>query len=265
MVRANTAVITRDPSPPTLADEHLRVLPEIHRVLFRRVSLKESLGELVRLLSRHMHLNCACLTLFDRGSSQLRVFLQCARGVGDILPENFLVSLEGSPCGEAFISGRPVVLERINLKRYPSEYTRRVLELGLRSGCSLPLTTPHATLGTLCFGSMEASAFRPRDTVLLTYLAQEVALVLENQLAIEALQELKRKLSAEAADTELQHPRTGSTLQTLREVERDHILAVLQETHGVLGGPSGAAARLGLKRTTLQYKMQRLGIDRQQY
>jgi formate hydrogenlyase transcriptional activator len=49
----------------------------------------------------------------------------------------------------------------------------------------------------------------------------------------------------------------------LEDVEREHILKTLRETHGVVGGPQGAAARLGLKRTTLIYKMEKLGISRQ--
>ncbi len=52
---------------------------------------------------------------------------------------------------------------------------------------------------------------------------------------------------------------------TLRDKERSHIIDILRQTHGALSGPSGAAARLGLKRTTLQYKMQRLGISRMDY
>lgn len=49
---------------------------------------------------------------------------------------------------------------------------------------------------------------------------------------------------------------------TLEEAERDHILKALRETNWVVGGSSGAAARLGMKRTTLQSKMQKLGIAR---
>jgi formate hydrogenlyase transcriptional activator len=49
---------------------------------------------------------------------------------------------------------------------------------------------------------------------------------------------------------------------TLHDSEREHILRVLRETRGILSGPNGAAARLGLKRTTLQGKMKKLGIDR---
>jgi formate hydrogenlyase transcriptional activator len=49
---------------------------------------------------------------------------------------------------------------------------------------------------------------------------------------------------------------------TLADAEREHILAALGQTNWVIGGPAGAAARLGLKRTTLISRMQKLGISR---
>ncbi|HEV2616393.1 MAG TPA: sigma 54-interacting transcriptional regulator [Candidatus Acidoferrales bacterium] len=52
-------------------------------------------------------------------------------------------------------------------------------------------------------------------------------------------------------------------LATLEEAERAHILDALQRSSWLVGGPKGAAVRLGLKRTTLAYKMTRLGIGRQ--
>ena len=52
---------------------------------------------------------------------------------------------------------------------------------------------------------------------------------------------------------------------TLRGRERDHIIAILRQTRGLLSGPGGAAARLGMKRTTLQYRIQKLGISRMDY
>ncbi len=51
---------------------------------------------------------------------------------------------------------------------------------------------------------------------------------------------------------------------TLADAEREHILGALRETGWVLAGPKGAASRLGMKRTTLQAKMKRLGITRPQ-
>jgi formate hydrogenlyase transcriptional activator len=57
------------------------------------------------------------------------------------------------------------------------------------------------------------------------------------------------------------HAANGS-VATLEEAEREHILKALRDTNWVIGGAAGAAARLGMKRTTLQSKMQKLGIAR---
>jgi formate hydrogenlyase transcriptional activator len=54
----------------------------------------------------------------------------------------------------------------------------------------------------------------------------------------------------------------AKNLQRLDDAEREHILRVLREAGGVIGGPAGAASRLGLKRTTLHFKMKKLGITR---
>jgi DNA-binding NtrC family response regulator len=52
---------------------------------------------------------------------------------------------------------------------------------------------------------------------------------------------------------------------TLETADREHILRVLRETGGQIGGPDGAAARLGLKRTTLNSKLKKLAIERSDY
>jgi PAS domain S-box-containing protein len=52
---------------------------------------------------------------------------------------------------------------------------------------------------------------------------------------------------------------------TLQAAEQEHILRVLREAQGQIGGPTGAAARLGLKRTTLNSKLKKLGIERSDY
>jgi formate hydrogenlyase transcriptional activator len=57
----------------------------------------------------------------------------------------------------------------------------------------------------------------------------------------------------------------GRAGDTLESAEREHIIRVLRETEGVISGPAGAAHKLGLKRTTLQSKMQRLRITRADY
>ena len=79
---------------------------------------------------------------------------------------------------------------------------------------------------------------------------------------------LSRGSSLEIPLAELKHSNktsnhtNGST--TLEAVERDHILRVLGELNWVIGGPNGAAARLGVNRTTLNHRLRKLGITRPQ-
>jgi transcriptional regulator with GAF, ATPase, and Fis domain len=72
------------------------------------------------------------------------------------------------------------------------------------------------------------------------------------------LAELETKVAEEQAEIENTNP-------TLQAAERDHILRVLRETKGQIGGADGAAERLGLKRTTLNSKLKKLGIERSDY
>jgi len=58
---------------------------------------------------------------------------------------------------------------------------------------------------------------------------------------------------------------SGAKDTTLEAADREHIIRLLRETRGTISGANGAAAKLGLKRTTLQSKMQKLGISREDY
>ena len=57
-------------------------------------------------------------------------------------------------------------------------------------------------------------------------------------------------------------PVPAAAVVTLADAEREHILAALRDSGWVLGGPKGAAARLGMKRSTLHWKIKKLGISR---
>jgi DNA-binding NtrC family response regulator len=67
-------------------------------------------------------------------------------------------------------------------------------------------------------------------------------------------------LRVQIKELQLARPLVAAT-GTLENIERAHILQVLRETGGVIGGRHGAALRLGLKRTTLLSKMERMGIS----
>jgi PAS domain S-box-containing protein len=72
-------------------------------------------------------------------------------------------------------------------------------------------------------------------------------------------------LRAPLAELRLAAEPAESTSANLHDAERDHILRVLREAKGMISGPGGAAKRLGLKRTTLNSKLKKLGIKRSDY
>jgi formate hydrogenlyase transcriptional activator len=78
----------------------------------------------------------------------------------------------------------------------------------------------------------------------------ERAVILSSGGSLRApLEELKEETSS-----------ASSSLSTLQEMEREHVLRALRESNWVTGGPNGAAARLGMKRTTLAYRIRKLKI-----
>jgi formate hydrogenlyase transcriptional activator len=58
------------------------------------------------------------------------------------------------------------------------------------------------------------------------------------------------------------HKESNKPMSSLAEVERDHILCALEASNWVVGGRDGAAQQLGMKRTSLVYRMQKLRITR---
>jgi len=89
------------------------------------------------------------------------------------------------------------------------------------------------------------------------FLERSVILTRGSELYV-PLAELETKVAEEEEELERTHP-------TLQAAEREHVLRVLRETKGQIGGTDGAAARLGLKRTTLNSKLKKLGIERADY
>jgi formate hydrogenlyase transcriptional activator len=90
---------------------------------------------------------------------------------------------------------------------------------------------------------------------------REVRNVIERAVIVSSGPELQVPLQAARTTAPARgRPAAASDSLTLEDMEREHILRVLRAAGGVVAAPRGAAARLGLKRTTLLSRMQRLGI-----
>jgi formate hydrogenlyase transcriptional activator len=101
-------------------------------------------------------------------------------------------------------------------------------------------------------GAMEAFASYawPGNVRELQNFIERAVILSPRQVLRPPLAELKQAAALEPA----------SKLTTLEEAERDHVQRALRECNWVVGGPNGAAARLGMKRTTLAYRIRKLNI-----
>jgi len=87
---------------------------------------------------------------------------------------------------------------------------------------------------------------------------RELQNFIERSVIVSSGTVLRSPLASLQAAAETESP--GAT--TLEQAEREHIRKILEQTRWVVAGPNGAAARLGMKRSTLYFRMQKLGISR---
>jgi len=94
---------------------------------------------------------------------------------------------------------------------------------------------------------------------------RELENFIERSVILSRDAELQPSLAELSQQRNLSTTLSESGPATRREAEREHILRALRDTNWKIGGSTGAAARLGMKRTTLGSLVKRLGIDRSSY
>jgi transcriptional regulator with GAF, ATPase, and Fis domain len=113
-------------------------------------------------------------------------------------------------------------------------------------------TIPHETMQALCRWPW------PGNIRELENFLERAVILTRGTVLYVPLAELETKVAEEVEELDKANP-------TLHAAECEHILRVLRETKGQIGGNDGAAQRLGLKRTTLNSKLKKLGIERNDY
>jgi formate hydrogenlyase transcriptional activator len=181
--------------------ERLRLMLKITTTVVAQLDLQELLKVISSSIREAIEIDVVTVSLFDHESGQLRTIAIDA-APGNVLREiGFILPLEGTPGGFAFTSGQPVILDKMDLDRFPSEVFRQVYELGYRSGGSVPLITQGRKLGVLGFASKRESGFSESDKELLCQIANQVAIAVDNALnfdrARKAEQQAIRQLERE--------------------------------------------------------------------
>jgi formate hydrogenlyase transcriptional activator len=138
----------------------------------------------------------ASLAFFDPAIKKLRLQI-LTRMPGKDQPQEALIPLEGSPAGRAFSAGEPVLLNRMETGGFNPGIIRRWVAWGVKSACWLPLISRDRTLGTLTIASDREGAFTQQDIALLSRMANQVAVALDNALAFRELARVRDRLAEE--------------------------------------------------------------------
>jgi formate hydrogenlyase transcriptional activator len=177
--------------------EHLRVLLEVNNALVSNRDLHQLFRAISEALGRLIQHDYSSLLLYDEALNQFRIYaLNFPTGAG-LLHEEVVFRIEGSPAGEAFNNRKPLVLDELDQQKFPNESTLWLLKEGIKSACWLPLIRGERCFGALCIGNRRPRSIPPQQFSLLTDIANQVAVAVENALAFQQIRELQDKLAKE--------------------------------------------------------------------
>ena len=188
------AKVTRDFTERKRADE--AVMLQLTSMLLANMDVSKLLDAISASLHEVIPHDAATLGLYDPITHSILVqFL--GHEEGECRRDEIRIPVEGSLAGEAFRRREPVLQERIQSSPYPKESLRHLTELGLQSGCWVPLVFRGNPIGTLGVASKLEGAFVQRDAAMLTQVAAQVAVAVNNATIFRQTAELRDRLSLE--------------------------------------------------------------------
>jgi formate hydrogenlyase transcriptional activator len=181
--------------------ERERLMLEINNAVVSQLDLRDLVGVISSCLREALQLDISSVSLYDPKINQLRAYWF---DLADVLPpieEGTPLPLDGNVGGLAFTSGKPIFLNRTDPEKAYSDFDKRLIEAGIRSGGCVPLIVQERKLGILAIGSFREAAFPEADQELLVQIANQIAIAVDNALNFErarkAEQEVKRQFERE--------------------------------------------------------------------
>ncbi|MGP0593491.1 sigma 54-interacting transcriptional regulator [Nitrospira sp. T9] len=177
--------------------DRLQVLLDVNNAVVSKLEFGDLFATMVTSLRRVIPHEATSLYFYNADAKNFRrQVLNFPSGKG-LLGGSYSIALDDTPAGEAFRSRKTVCWHEADLQPFHSDTARQLIAEGVKSGCCVPLMLPDRVLGTLNVGSTRPSAFSTADADLLTQVAGQVAIALDNALAYREITELKEKLEKE--------------------------------------------------------------------
>ncbi|HEV2349778.1 MAG TPA: sigma 54-interacting transcriptional regulator [Terriglobia bacterium] len=189
------AGISTDITERKQAEESL--LLEVTNVLMSNLDFRNlftAIAASIRKVKPHFY---STLALHDPLSKMLRLHVLTAPNPVALAQDEVLVPVETSPAGRAFTTREPLVMNRMEEERFDPAVMHRLDEMGVKSGCWLPLSSRDRMLGTLVVTSERIDDFSEKDVRLLSQVANQVAVTVENALSFRQIADMKQRLAEE--------------------------------------------------------------------
>lgn len=202
-----------EPTPYFPAEQCL-TLNEVSRIIASRRNLSELLHDLAERLHSLLDFSYLSVMLYDPAQHVMRLHNLQGSPRGPLRP-GAEFAVEDIPSGWVWQHQQPLVMSDLERETRFPRAIQALREYGLRSFCSLPLSTAHRRLGTLTMGRPERGAYNPSEVAFAQMVADQVAVAVDNALHSEEAQALQQQLARERDRLQLLLEVTNSLIANL--------------------------------------------------
>lgn len=177
--------------------DQLKLVLELTNQVVSNLEFHDLLHAASASVRQIMRCDAAAIMLADAEAKQLRVHALDYPESRGIFTEGALVPIDGTMPGDAFKSGKPMIVNRLDPAEMPLEMYRKALGEDLHSLCDVPLISKDRLLGVLAVARHEENAFDDEEVAFLVQVANQLAIGVENALAYRQIADLTEKLAQE--------------------------------------------------------------------
>lgn len=229
-----------------------RLLLEVNNAVVAHLDLDDLFMAVSACLRRVIQHDGSSLLLCDADSGEWRIRVLDFANNESFVEQGRVETVTWSPCCVAIETGKAAVFHESDLKEKAatSDIARHLLSKGVKSYCSVPLLSHHRTLGALNVGRRKDDRFTPEEVELLSQVAQQIAIAVENALAFQEIATLKEKLSKEKLylereiQTEYNFEEIVGESQSLKRVLKDVETVARTDSTVLILGETGSGKEL---------------------
>ncbi|MBO0720214.1 MAG: sigma 54-interacting transcriptional regulator, partial [Blastocatellia bacterium] len=177
--------------------DRLELLLDVNNILVSNLDLRELLSALSIGVRKVVSHDLAALALYDPAINMLRISALDFPANEDLFKEGEILPIEGEHGAGLAFKSRQVVIINKKENSTDSQVCNRFVSAGVKSCCIVPVVSHDRTLGIMSVGSLHENAFTESDAELLSQIAKQVAIAVENALAFSNIEALKNKLEEE--------------------------------------------------------------------